>query len=147
MKNKLIKLTIWTTAAASLLIIVLGVHIYLVTSPKEENPTASWQLARIDIQERTPLSPLVAKEVKKTLKAIKGVKRVVVNSEHANAVIGFNPKSQSSRAIYEQFSKQSLIAATLYTPTEKQLAAGCPAIDKTSITYQVGSFFQEVFHD
>lgn len=147
MKNKLIKLTIWTATIVSMLTIILAIHIYLVTSPKETNPTAAWQLARIDIEEETPLSAAVAKEIKTTLKTIEGVERVVINSEDGNAVVGFNSTIKTGRDIYRQFSKQTSIAAKLYVPTKEQLAAGCPAIDKSSITYQVGSFFQEVFHN
>tara|TARA_R110002049_G_C9149370_1_gene560156 strand:+ start:562 stop:1008 length:447 start_codon:yes stop_codon:yes gene_type:complete len=147
MKKTLIKFTIWSSAILTILVIILAVHIYLVTQPKEKNPTLSWQLARIDINESIPLSKEIVSKTYKTLKQIKGIQRIVVNSKEGNVVIAYFPKDQTQEGIYSAFEKNTDFTSVLFTPSDKQLAAGCPVLDKNSISYKLGSFFEGVFQN
>lgn len=147
MKKTVLKVTIWIDSFISILIIVLAVHIYLVTQPKETNPTAAWQLARIDLDETTPLSQEIISASYKALKEIDGIQRISVNAEQGNIVIAYFTNKHTSENIYNEFAKKTNLNSSLFIPSKDQLAQGCPVIDEASISYKLGSFFQGIFHD
>jgi len=147
MKKTFIKIAIWSGSILTLLIIVLAVHIYMVIPTKEENPTASWQLSRIDIKEPLPLSENQVKEINRSIKSIDGVERAVVNKDHGTLVVAYFPSKNNIDLIYSRFTENTDISTSLFKPTKDQLAASCPVINKNSISYRMGSFFQNIFQN
>ena len=147
MKKTFLKIAIGIGSIFALLVIILAVHIYLVTPEPEQNPTQGWQLSRIDINEELPLSDKQVKEINNSFKSVKGVERVVINKEHGTVVFAYFPKEFSAMSIYNNFSTKTGLNTALFTPSKEQLAASCPVIDKNSISYKMGSFFQNIFQN
>jgi copper chaperone CopZ len=147
MKKKFIKIAIWSGSIFALLVTVLAVHIYMVIPPKEQNPTVNWQLSRIDIKESLPLSEEQVNEINRSIKSIDGVERAVVNKDHGTIVVAYFPSKNNIDEIYSRFTENTVISTSLFKPTKDQLAASCPVIDKNSISYRMGSFFQNIFQN
>ncbi len=142
---KYLKITLVSISSILLLLVAtLAVHIYMVT-PKNQPATANWQLGRITFEPN--MSDSLVTIANREMRSISGIKQVVINAEQGNLVFAYTPSDDLNNAsIFEKFNKNQQFNAELFIPSEKQLAQSCPVIDKSSITYRLGAFFQNIFN-
>jgi hypothetical protein len=141
-RNLILKFLLGIAAIAILMISTLAIHIYMVTKPNAEYHT-NWQLSRIDFE--APIDSVQAHVAISSIKRIEGVQRAILNAEAGTLVFAFDPQQYSSEKIYTHFQKMGFANTSLFIPTEDQLATSCPIMDKTSISYRIGVFFQNLF--
>ncbi|TXC76206.1 heavy-metal-associated domain-containing protein [Luteibaculum oceani] len=143
--KKWIKISLISSASIMIVLVaILAVHIYMVTGNGPKHPTANWQLGKIDFQE--PLDSLQTVSAKKAIWSVAGVKQAVFHPEGKNVVFAINTNGDLTHdKVYEQFSTKIDFQAELFQPSGEQLAASCPVIDEESITYKLGSYFQNLF--
>lgn len=127
----------------ALLVVVLGVHIYIMTRPKAPDATTRG-MARIDIKQ--PITRQDADKITGWLYAQNGVDRVMVNPGRDIVVFTFFPVKTNANLIVSNFHADLNYRADRMVPTEAQLsAAGCPAMSSNSITYKLYNFFKNHF--
>ncbi|MCH7414467.1 heavy-metal-associated domain-containing protein [Belliella sp. R4-6] len=126
------------------LVVTLAVHIYLVTQPKN-NGMPNMTMSRIDFV--TQLDSLEAINVKNHTSQLDGVKDVRVNVKAGHMVCLYDRNKQAPQDIIESISKDFYLEASLYQPSDEMLAQSCPAINKSSLTYKLGAFFQRTFEN
>lgn len=144
--KKWLKWTIYSvTGVFILLVATLAIHIAMVTpSGTPKNQTANWQLGKIDFA--SSLDSAQYKEAKKAIWQINGIKQAVIGTDRDNLVFAYtNNGDLTHEKVYENFSKNISFESSLFTPSADQMAASCPVIDKSSITYRLGNYFQDLF--
>ncbi|AFL84776.1 hypothetical protein Belba_2210 [Belliella baltica DSM 15883] len=128
----------------SALVVTLAVHIYLVTQPKgNEGPNLA--MSRIDFDSQ--LDSLEAVKIKTYTSLMDGVRDVRVNLASGHLVCLYDRNKQAPQDIVESISKDFLVQASLFQPSDEMLAQSCPAINKSSLTYKLGAFFQRTFEN
>jgi thiosulfate reductase cytochrome b subunit len=128
----------------SFLVGVLAVHIYMVTKP-QKGSIATITMSRIDFPDS--LSNEEGIQIKSFLMNKEGVKDVRVNFSNGHIICLYDRKRHSPHDLVEKISQTLKLEANLYQPTDEMLAQSCPAIDKNSITYKLGAFFQRSFQN
>lgn len=142
MTRKLVKKAfIGTLATLLLLVIVLGVHIYIVTKPKADANTVA--LARIDIKQ--PITETQAGAIESWLSQQSGVSHVVLNRQTDMVIFSFYPVKASASKIAENLTSTFNIAAARYMPTAEQMKGGCPALSHT-FAGKAYTFFSKLFN-
>lgn len=126
------------------LIGVLAVHIYMVTQPKE-GAVPSLTMSRIDFPQS--LEPEEGDKIKSLLSQLEGIKDVRVNFSNGHIICLYDRKAQSPHDLVATINQEFMYQASLYQPSEEMLAQSCPAIDKSSLTYKLGAFFQKSFQN
>lgn len=123
------------------MIVVLGVHIYMVTRPKA--PTAQTvAMARIDLS--TDINNEDAAKITSWLYEQKGVDHVLCN-ENANLVVfTFHPLIANADIIANRLINTLHYTGHRYVPSEAEMKGGCP-VAATSVTYKVYGFFKNIF--
>ena len=119
------------------LVMILGIHIYMVTKPKADAKTVA--MARIDIKQHIEEDD--ASAIEKWLSEQEGVQRVVLNRETNMIVFTFYPVKVSADQLAENLKYIFGIDATRYKPSAEQMASGCPAMSGT-VTGKVFSFLK-----
>jgi hypothetical protein len=119
------------------LVMILGIHIYMVTKPKADAKTVA--MARIDIKQHIEEDD--ASAIEKWLSEQEGVQRVVLNRETNMIVFTFYPVKVSADQLAENLKYIFGIDATRYKPSAEQMASGCPAMSGT-FTGKVFSFLK-----
>ncbi|TVP49661.1 MAG: heavy-metal-associated domain-containing protein [Mongoliibacter sp.] len=123
---------------------ILAVHIYMVTQQKEGAVT-SLTMSRIDFPEA--IEPENGNQIKLHLVQLEGVKDVRVNFSNGHIICLYDRKAQSPHDLVASINENFMEQASLFQPSEEMLAQSCPAIDKNSITYKLGAFFQKSFQN
>lgn len=126
------------------LVVTLAVHIYLVTQPKNDGKP-NLTMSRIDFVNQ--LDSLEAINVKNHTRKLDGVRDVRMNAKSGHMVCLYDRNKQAPSDIIESISKDFYLEASLYQPSEEMLAQSCPAINKSSLTYKLGAFFQRTFEN
>ncbi|WP_373494115.1 heavy metal-associated domain-containing protein [Aquiflexum sp.] len=126
------------------LVAVLAVHIYMVTKPKA-GAISSLTLSRIDFPER--FDSLQGVAIKEHIAKMEGVKDVRVNFSNSHIICLYDRKEFSGSDLVDRINFHFSESAQLFQPSEEMLAQSCPAIDKNSITYKLGAFFQKSFEN
>lgn len=129
-------------AITGVLVIILAVHIYDVTH-REQLPTKHWQMARIEFA--APLDSPMAMQVQSYFHQHALVKYSHMNTEQGWLVFAFDNRNSDANSIYQSMKTKLPVATTLYNPSANDMAGSCPVIDKSSVTYKLGSFFQRIF--
>lgn len=138
------KLIIGVIGIFAFMVVVLAVHIYQVTRPKEGTiPTIA--LSRIDFPRG--IDSLKAASIKTDFSKLDGINDLRLNIESGHIVFLYNTKIWQPADLVEEINLQYSISAELFKPSAEMLAQSCPAIDKKSITYKLGSFFQKSFEN
>ena len=127
-----------------LLTTVLFVHIYMVTRPKGETHQ-NWQLSRIDFN--NSLNDNEAAIAKKAIMEIEGVQHAYINKDHGTLVYAIETGSKPTSEVYAAFMQKGDFEAKPYVLKNGSNVEGCPVLDKNTLTYKVGTFFQNVIHD
>lgn len=138
------KIIIGCLVLFSALVVTLAVHIYLVTQPKA-NDGPNLAMSRIDFDSQ--LDSLQAAKIKTYTSLIEGVRDVRLNSSASHMVCLYDRNKKAPQDIVESISKDFYVQANLFQPSEEMLAQSCPAINKSSLTYKLGAFFQRTFQN
>ena len=142
MKRKTIKKIVLGIVGVFLfLVLVLGIHIYIVTRPKAPDEHTRI-MARIDIKQ--PLTQTDADRITNWLFQQKGIDHVLVNPKTAIVVFTFFPIKTSGNQIVKDFKSAFSYKADRYIPTEAEMQGGCP-VASTSSTYKIVRFIKHIF--
>ena len=144
MKTLIKKIFAGTLVLMAMSVILLLVHIYAVTKFSDEQGTR-WQLTRVEFNE-APLSPATSIKARQVIDTIPGVIDSYLNIKKGTLVYATEKGSFKSAKVFDEFIQAGSFDAVRYAP-EKGIQSGssCPVLDKKSITYRIGSFFQEFF--
>lgn len=127
--------------------VVLGVHVYLVTTPESsQEHAANWQLHRINFS--SPITSPDEVAVRSQLASIEEVERIYFNPTKTSVVFALNHPSTvnvASDEFLKQFPKNIQKLAKVYVPTEQELAQGCPIKPNDSFPNQVKTLLSSVF--
>jgi hypothetical protein len=142
MKNKSIKrILLGTFSIFLVLVLILGVHIYMVTRPKA--PDEHTQImARIDIKEN--ISKEQSDKIAGWMNLQKGIDHVFINPATRILVFTFYPVQTSATQIEHDFKNNFNLSASRYMPSEEEMKNGCP-VASTSSTYKAVAFFKRIF--
>ena len=124
-----------------LLVVVLGVHIYVVTRPKPLDPHLR-VMARIDIKQDIDKGD--ADRISAWMYQQPGVDHVLCNPVSDIVVFTFFPAMTTADAIVTRFKSSLPYKAVRFVPTAEQLKGGCP-VAATSATYKIVHFFRNIF--
>lgn len=125
---------------ASLLVLVLVVHIYLVRkSPVNPDKVV---MARLDIEQK--ITAQNANQIHTWLYNQKGVQNVLVNPTSKIAIFTYYPSKVSGESIVSNFKKALPFAIKQYIPSQKEMESGCPAIGG-GIFKTVGFYIKNTF--
>ncbi|CAN5396032.1 hypothetical protein BH11BAC5_BH11BAC5_41160 [soil metagenome] len=142
MKNKWIKkILLGALSIFLVLVLVLGVHIYIVTRPKAPDEHTKI-MARIDIKEN--ISKQQADKIAGWMNVQKGIDHVFINPATHILVFTFYPVKTSATQIEHDFKNNFNLAAARYMPSEEEMKNGCP-VASTSSTYKAVTFFKRIF--
>jgi thiosulfate reductase cytochrome b subunit len=135
------KLLLTTGAIFLLLVIVLGVHIYLVTRPKVPDATTR-AMARIDFKQ--DISDGDAATIYSWLMHQKGIERVMFNVNNKNVVFTFSPLIIDAEKITRDIQNNLHYKALRYVPGAEDMKKGCP-VSQTSVSYRMYSVIKNIF--
>lgn len=138
------KLIIGVIGIFAFMVVVLAVHIYQVTRPKE-GKIPSIALSRIDFP--NGLDSLEARAIEMNLSNVEGINTVKVNIPMGHMVALYDTKKITASDLVDKVNNNYSKSAELFRPSAEMLAQSCPAIDKKSLTYKLGSFFQKSFEN
>lgn len=140
MKNKKIKKILFYSLSALLfLVLVLGVHIYMVYRPKVTPYTRV--MARIDIKQQITQDD--ANKISAWMVHEKGVDHVLVNPETNIVVFTFYPIKNSGTQIVKDFKANFNYKADRFMPTADNLKRSCP-VAASSYTYKIYKFITQI---
>ncbi len=125
MKGKTMKkITVAAGFSFAILVLILGVHIYIVTRPKPVDPNAI-VMARIDLHK--DISKADGDKIIAYMNAQKGVSHAVVNYSTDNVVFTFYPIQARANDIISQFkADMHYDDAVRYMPSLADMKGGCP---------------------
>jgi hypothetical protein len=138
------KLVMGIIGIFAFLIVILAVHIYQVTRPKE-GTIPSIALSRIDFSQS--IDSLKSASIKTDFSKLEGINDLRINAESGHIIFLYNTKIWQATDLVEKINFNYSLSAELYKPSAEMLAQSCPAIDKNSLTYKLGSFFQKSFEN
>ncbi|MGZ3750854.1 MAG: hypothetical protein ACXVA2_10335 [Mucilaginibacter sp.] len=140
MKNKTIKkILIYTFSTFLFLVLVLGVHIYMVYRPKITADTRV--MARIDIKQ--PISQDDANKISAWMVHEKGVDHVLVNPQTSIVVFTFYPIKNTGNQIVSDFKSNFNYKADRFMPSADNLKHSCP-VSASSYTYKIYKFITQI---
>lgn len=119
--------------------LVLAVHIYMVTRPKQVD-AQTLSMARFDIKNQ--LGPQDSAKIQAWLYRQVGVSYVLVNPHSQIAVFSYYPAKASADKIAMNFRVSSGYDAVRYVPTKQELEKGCPVLPD-EITHRVTAFLNK----
>lgn len=148
MHSKSLRILIISLFSVALtLSVVLGVHVYLVTTPDSgEVHAANWQLHKINFSEPISNSDEVA--VRSQLASINEVERIYFSPTKTSVVFALHHPSEvnvASKDFMNQFPEKIQKLAKVYVPTAQELAQGCPIKPNDSFPNQVKTLLSSVF--
>ncbi|GAB3660867.1 hypothetical protein GCM10028791_35040 [Echinicola sediminis] len=135
------KILIGAAAVALFLTALLALHIYLVTDDRTAGP--NWAMSQIDFNE--DIDSLKSVSIKEKLLDTEGVRDVRVNGVSDYLIVLYDRKQHNPHDLVDRVNQDYRLQSSLFQPSEEQLAASCPAIDRGSLTYKLGSFFENAF--
>ena len=127
--------------ALLLLVIVLGVHIYIVTRPgAPDEKTIS--MARIDLNQ--DVTPADASAIGAWLYGQKGVEHVLCNPQTRIVIFTYYPVKVSADRLVQNFkSALNYPQANRYKPSAEEMKGGCP-VANTSFSYKAYNFIKHI---
>lgn len=139
--KKVWKIGKYVLATATLLVVVLIVHLVIVIKPL---PNENLQLSRIDFNK--PLSDDEATKIVSTIKNVDGVSFTHVNKEDGILVYSHDNKKVNSASAYNYFASHYEGSSTKFVVSEASLQGGCPAKIENSLAARFISGIQSVFN-
>ncbi|MBU2020229.1 MAG: hypothetical protein KJ941_11345 [Bacteroidetes bacterium] len=142
MKRKIWKrLIIVTGSVFLLLVITLFVHIMMVTKKDTVQDLRKRQLSRIDLTQS--VDSLKAIEITQTIREMEGVRVAKFGFSEKAIVYELDPSVQSPDKIVAALENKGY-PVKKFEINKKDMANGCPVMDKSSISYRMGRFFQNI---
>ncbi|MDB5136844.1 MAG: hypothetical protein JWP37_3447 [Mucilaginibacter sp.] len=139
MKRNIKKTLLYAFSIFLFLVIILGVHIYLVYRPAPSAYTRV--MARIDIKQKITRSD--ADKITAWMVHQKGVDHVLVNPETSIVVFTFFPLKTTGNEIVSDFKTNFHLKAERFIPSAEKLKSSCP-VAKSSYTYRVYKFITQI---
>jgi hypothetical protein len=134
MKTKTIKkILLYTFSTILFLVLVLGVHIYMVYRPKAPTPW-SRVMARIDIKQQITQDD--ANKISVWMAHEKGVDHVLVNPQSNIVVFTFFPIKTTGNQVVSDFKENFHLKAERFMPSANDLKHSCP-VAASSFTYKI----------
>ena len=137
-----IRLGIGVVSTFLLLVVVLFIHIAMVTKADPIEDQRKRQLARIDFA--SDIDDKEASLIRKEMSDIKGMRTVKVNAEKDIVVYEIDPTLTSTSQVYTAVVENKGRNAKKFVIPASDRANGCPVIDRSSISYRLGKFFQDI---
>lgn len=122
------------------LVVLVGIHIYLVAKPKADSRTVA--LARIDIKQ--PINESEAGSIEKWLSNQEGVGHVELNRQTDIIIFSFSPVKVSADNLALQLKTKFNLKAERFMPSAEQMKNGCPALSHT-FSAKAYSIFSNIF--
>ncbi|TRX59946.1 hypothetical protein FNH22_07790 [Fulvivirga sp. M361] len=146
MRTRVKKLIAWSLVLIVTPLVILFLHVYSVTRSSEK-PGTNWHLTRIEFQE-SPLDSLTILKAQSVIDTIPEVMDSYLNSEKGTLVYATAKGSYKSQEVFDRFMRAGHFEASQYVP-EKGVGpvTSCPVLDKKSLTYRIGSIFQDLMGD
>ncbi|MGY6559298.1 MAG: heavy-metal-associated domain-containing protein [Nitritalea sp.] len=141
------KIILGAVAIVFLLVATLAVHIYLVTKPKQEVPGKLNHQAMIRIEFPEALDSLKGKDIHAFVSQVEGVRTARMNADAGHVVLIYDQRKTAPADIAQLINADFNAGATVFKPSDEMLAQSCPAINKNSLTYRLGAFFQKAFEN
>jgi hypothetical protein len=138
-KRTIAKILLYTFSILFLLILILGIHIYMVYRPKVTPDTRA--MARIDIKQ--PLTKDDANKISAWLAHEKGVDHYLVNPQNSIVVFTFYPIKNSGNQIVEDFKGNFSYKADRFMPSAENLKHSCP-VAASSYTYKIYKLISQI---
>lgn len=117
------KIIVGAGVVVLLLIATLAVHIYMVTSNRPEGP--NWAMSQIDFNE--DVDSLKSEEIKTDLLKVEGMRDARINTKSDFIILLYDRKQHNPHDLVTQVNADFGLRASLFQPSEDQLAASCPA--------------------
>lgn len=138
------RLLIITGSVFLLLVVTLFVHIMIVTSNKgDKQDLRSRQLSIISLTEKVDSEK--GSEITKMVLKMKGVREAKFNKPGMSIIYEIDPQLQSPDAVVAALDKQGY-PVKKFVIAKKGNAESCPVMDKSSISYRMGKFFQDILN-
>lgn len=139
--NKTVKKALYTSVIVlSILIVILGSHIYIVTRHKSPD-SKTIVMARINFRQQ--ITAADAERISGWLYQQKGVSHVLCNPVSRIAVFTYYPVQANADRITKDLGSALHYSAVRYIPSADELKNGCP-VATTSFTYRVYNFFKSI---
>ena len=138
-KRTIANILLYTFSTVFPLILILGIHIYMVYRPKVTPNTRV--MARIDIKQ--PLTKDDANKISAWLAHEKGVDHYLVNPQSRIVVFTFYPIKNSGTQILEDFKANFNYKADRFLPTAENLKHSCP-VAASSYTYKIYKLISQI---
>ena len=138
-KRTIANILLYTFSTVFLLILILGIHIYMVYRPKVTPNTRV--MARIDIKQ--PLTKDDANKISAWLAHEKGVDHYLVNPQSRIVVFTFYPIKNSGTQIVKDFKANFNYKADRFLPTAENLKRSCP-VAASSYTYKIYKLISQI---
>lgn len=138
------KLIIGIMGIFAFMVLVLAIHIYQVSRPKE-GKIPNIALSRIDFPKGVDSLEMV--NIKTHFSKLEGIKDLRINTSSGHLVCLYDNKIWKASDLVNKINFTYSLSAVLYRPSAEMLSQSCPAIDKNSLTYKFGSFFQKSFEN
>jgi hypothetical protein len=126
------------------LVLVLAVHIYQVSRPKEGR-IPNIAMSRIDFPKG--IDSLGAVMIQTHFSKLEGIKDLRINADSGHVVCLYDNKIWQASDLVDKINFNFSLSAELYRPSADMLSQSCPVIDKSSLTYKLGTFFQKSFEN
>ena len=142
-RTRVMKIFAWFSGLIITSFVVLFLHIYSVThTPGKRN--LDWHLTRVEFGQ-SPLDSMTFFKASSIMDTIPGVIDSYLNVEKGTLVYATKQGSFDADRIYRGLIHAGAFDAVKYVP-EKNVRSGvsCPVMDKKSLSYQLGAFFQGV---
>lgn len=139
-RKTLKKILVGTISNFLILVLILGIHIYVVTRPKVDKQTRV--MARIDIKD--PIDNQDAQNITSWLYQQKGVDHVLVNPKTGIAIFTYSPLVTNGDSIANSFTTSFHYVARRYIPSQAELQSSCP-VASNSFSYKVYSYISHIF--
>ncbi|MFT7343699.1 MAG: hypothetical protein ACI9XP_000273 [Lentimonas sp.] len=125
-----------------LLVVVLFIHIAMVTKADPIEDLRNRQLSRIDFA--MDIDEQLAGEIRKDMTSIAGVRTVRVNVEKDIVVYELDPSITSTEKVYAAVIDNKGRKAKKFVIDKSAATNGCPVLDRSSVSYRLGKFFQNI---
>lgn len=121
---------------------VFLLYIYYVTAAKKsQGPSPA--MSKILIHEE--LVSLTSLELKSFIQINDGAKDSRINGSACHVICLYDRNSADVQEIISSINQKFRLQATLFQPSTEELAMSCHAIDRNSVTFKLGNFFENLF--
>lgn len=144
--KKILKVTLLSFLGFVVLgVLTLVIHIAMVSggASQMDQYKANLQLARVDFEQ--PLSDEEKSDFTDALTKTEGFNKLYFNPNNKTVVFAYDHSKTTNQEFYNKvIANTDLVDGKLFVADAALLAAGCPVIDKSSITYRITSGIEKL---